>query len=322
MESHLRINALEKLCSEDVGRNISKLAEHASGGLLSAATSISSHATPYVAILTGFYIPSASPPACETDGPLGAACLARTLTASGIPVRVATDSLSANTVRQALQFSLQNEVSHPHVPLDVVALENSSLNEAWDGPITSTDRLIHNWKTEAKVTHVVSIERAGPARDGNVYNMRGVDISEWNASLDKVMSGGPWTTVGIGDGGNELGMGSLPYTLVEENINLGGRIGCVVPCDHLIVCGVSNWGAWGLAAGVTILRGDPDKNLQPLSVQWSFDCLRIIVEKGPSVDGVTGQQCLSVDGMGWEAHKKILEGIWNIVCQCPSAMGI
>ena len=56
----------------------------------------------------------------------------------------------------------------------------------------------------------------------------------------------PWrTSTGIGDGGNECGMGSVRSAVVKH-IPLGEEIGCVVPCDALIAAGVSNWGGWGL----------------------------------------------------------------------------
>ena len=35
----------------------------------------------------------------------------------------------------------------------------------------------------------------------------------------------------------------------------GDLIHCRVPTDHLIVAGVSNWGAYALAAGIYVLRG-------------------------------------------------------------------
>ena len=43
-------------------------------------------------------------------------------------------------------------------------------------------------------------------------------------------------TVGIGDGGNEIGMGKV-LQKVEEFISNGGRIGCSVSTDVLLSCG-------------------------------------------------------------------------------------
>jgi hypothetical protein len=66
-------------------------------------------------------------------------------------------------------------------------------------------------------------------------------------------------SLGIGDGGNEIGMGKIRWEIIRRNIPRGGLVACRVPVDHLIVCGVSNWGAYGLAAGVLLLRGQPCK---------------------------------------------------------------
>src|SRR5579872_2223568 len=62
-------------------------------------------------------------------------------------------------------------------------------------------------------------------------------------------------TIGIGDGGNEIGMGKIPHETIIKNITNGDLIHCRVPTDYLIVAGVSNWGAYALAAGIFILRG-------------------------------------------------------------------
>ncbi len=40
--------------------------------------------------------------------------------------------------------------------------------------------------------------------------MRGTDISAYAAPLDRLFSAGPWRTIAIGDGGNEIGMGGVP----------------------------------------------------------------------------------------------------------------
>src|SRR5260370_17073462 len=60
--------------------------------------------------------------------------------------------------------------------------------------------------------------------------------------------------------------GKIPWSVIRRNIPNGGLVACRVPTDHLIVCGVSNWGAYGLAAGVRILTGrseEPTSELHP-----------------------------------------------------------
>jgi Domain of unknown function (DUF4392) len=60
------------------------------------------------------------------------------------------------------------------------------------------------------------------------------------------------TSTGIGDGGNECGMGKV-LPLVQKHIKNGETIACATPCDNLITAGVSNWGGWGLVAAVEAL---------------------------------------------------------------------
>jgi hypothetical protein len=69
----------------------------------------------------------------------------------------------------------------------------------------------------------------------------------------------------------------------------------------MIVAGVSNWGAYALAAGLFVLRGErpPDGLFDPVS-EWH--ALNLLVEAGPLVDGVTGKQTASVDGLSWSDY--------------------
>ncbi len=50
-------------------------------------------------------------------------------------------------------------------------------------------------------------------------------------------------TIGVGDGGNEIGMGRVRARVVRDVPN-GAKIASVVRTDHLMVAGISNWGAW------------------------------------------------------------------------------
>ncbi len=127
--------------------------------------------------------------------------------------------------------------------------------------------------------------------------------------FDKRRSG--LTTIGIGDGGNEIGMGKIPWRTIQRNIPNGGLIACRVPTDFLIVAGVSNWGAYALAAGVALLRGRP---LLPdlFDVERERDILRIMVEQGPLVDGVTGKPTVTVDGLAFEEYARPLRQLGEL----------
>lgn len=165
------------------------------------------------------------------------------------------------------------------------------------------------WPSQA-ITHVIAIERAGPGADGKHYTMRGRDTSPFLSSGYEAIPGA--FTIGIGDGGNEIGMGKLPHELVAKNIPNGDLIHCRVPTDHLIVAGVSNWGAYALAAGIFVLRG-----VKPPSDLFDPDRERTILEAmvkaGPLVDGVTGKPTATVDGLTWDEYVKPLIRIREIL---------
>ncbi len=166
----------------------------------------------------------------------------------------------------------------------------------------------------------VALERLGPASDGKNYTMRGRDVTRFTRCSDRCNGLYPQrpkdtfadgVTIGIGDGGNEIGMGKIPHETIVKNIPNGDLIHCRVPTDHLIVAGVSNWGAYALAAGVYVLRGvkppadlfDPDRERE---------ILEVMVREGPLVDGVTGKQTATVDGLTWDEYVKPLIRIREI----------
>jgi hypothetical protein len=74
-------------------------------------------------------------------------------------------------------------------------------------------------------------------------------------------------TIGVGDGGNEIGMGRVRERLAGEG-ELIARIASVVSVDHLVVAGVSNWGAYGIVAQRS---GMPGPEID--DVKWVFKVL-------------------------------------------------
>jgi hypothetical protein len=252
------------------------------GDFAAACKSIAAHQNPALALFTGFFIATADSPAFETDGPLGACFVKRALS--------------------SLEISC-GEVSEPPV-LDSIYAGYKSQPNFKEVPILRPG-----------LSHILCIERSGPAADGKHYTMRGSDVSshhrfskDFNDLRD--ISGG--VTIGIGDGGNEIGMGKIPHETIVKNIPNGDLIHCRVPTDHLIVAGVSNWGAYALAAGIFILRGvkpppdlfDPDRERE---------ILEVMVREGPLVDGVTGKQTATVDGLTWDEYIKPLIRIREIL---------
>jgi hypothetical protein len=100
-------------------------------------------------------------------------------------------------------------------------------------------------------------------------------------------------------------MGKVPWNVIRRNVPNGERIACRVPVDHLIVCGISNWGAYALAAGVRLLRGAPhDPEL--FAPEREKQLLEWMVERGPLVDGPSGSPEAIVDGLPFERYVEVL----------------
>jgi len=328
----MNADALDAICAiiqEDAGNRglrtdpAENLITACAGDFQRACQSLAQTPQASVAIVTGVFIPHGQPPCGETDGPLGAILLARALTHLGIRVVLASDAFCLPALEAGLVASKLVEA----VP--VVALP--SVEKARD--LSSSEY----WQTfreqSGPISHLIALERVGPshtadsiqAQNGNAadararylaeapaehhdccHTMRGRNITMYTSPAHRLFEeAGRQTpriaTVGIGDGGNEIGMGKIPWDVIRRNIPNGGRVACRVATDHLIVCGVSNWGAYGLAAGVRLLRGAaPDSELFDLERERSI--LRMMVEGGPLVDGISGRPELSVDGFPFERY--------------------
>jgi D-glutamate cyclase len=296
LDAHVLVNEIEHLIQVDVGRNITGLFDAARGALWNAASTLATARSASAGLITGFYVPQGSPPAAETDGPLGTALLARGLTAVGIPCRVATDEPCGGACTAALASA-----GIPDVATDIVAL---------DTPLVP---LIETWR-RAGITHAISIERCGRSADGAPRNMRGEDIGSYTAPFDDLFSAGPWETIAVGDGGNEIGMGAISRSLIVRHIAHGETIACVTPAKHLIVAGVSNWGAYALIGALAALREDWRRTLLAcLDETLHRAVLEAMIEHGPAVDGVSRVPTPTVDNLDIATHHRILRMIRTLV---------
>jgi len=223
--------------------------------------------------LTGFPISTSDPVRFETDGPLGYYFLRRAL----VPKHDWVFPLHCFTEKPIVKAF--NAVDQYLCKSGPTSFDNTSLGRI-----------------------VISIERAGPAADGNCYSMRGAVLNSYlDTDFNDRFSKPVRKTIAIGDGGNEIGMGKIPHETIVKNIPNGDLIHCRVPADYLIVAGVSNWGAYALAAGVFVLRNEkPPSELFDPDLEKRI--LEIMVREGPLVDGVTGKQTATVDGLSWEEY--------------------
>jgi hypothetical protein len=289
-----RIAAIEALVCRDVGRKTEELIKASTGELALAARALAKATS--VGLITGFFVPRGDVTAPETDGPVGTALLAAALAACGVPARIAVDTPCADAVRAAV------EAAGGGVEVDEVAVHDHG----------GLERLAGEWR-RAGISHAIAIERCGRSPDGRPRNMRGVDVSPWTAPLDDLFIGGPWRKLAIGDGGNEIGMGKLPGGLIARFVPNGASIACVTSCDHLVVAGVSNWGAYGLMAALAVLRPDWSPAIARfLTAERDLAVTRATVEQAGAVDGVTARRESTVDGFGPEIHGPLIDNLGRI----------
>lgn len=262
------------------------LASHApAGGLLDAAQSLISSSR--VILVTGFCIRAAM--IGETDGPPGTLALASALHQLGKPLMLVTDTYSAGMLQAGI---------------DVLGDEFPLLS--LDREQARADRQIDALLADFAPSHVVAIERPGTAIDGHCYSMRGERLDDLLPAADRLLvPPGPrnFQTIAIGDGGNELGMGSL-RNATKQHVAHGELIFCVTPADHVVPAGISNWGAYALAAALSLLAGR--LLIRPPAAEQQV--LAAMVAAG-AVDGITGRCEASVDGLVWPGYAATLTEI-------------
>ncbi|KAI3367993.1 hypothetical protein L3Q82_026816 [Scortum barcoo] len=241
-----------------------------------------SHASS-VAITTGFPTHYMHSPPDETDGPPGAIAMATMLLSLGKQVTMVTDRRALEMNQAIIDEAVRTGVLKTAIPL--VTFEDSGPNSAlhflcYHGDPSKPSVMVlklnnhhnkllkHNlhansvnfFKGMCQYDHLVAIERSGRAEDGNYYNMRGINIKDLVDPIDNLFIAAKdiqgITTTGIGDGGNELGMGKVKEKVKSQMPN-GSLVACDVPADYAVTAGVSNWGGYAVACGLYLLHTCP-----------------------------------------------------------------
>jgi len=242
-----------------------------------------------VIIVTGFYVVMAGKP--ETDGPPGAIAIGEALKGLGRTVTYVSDEYTTPVLRRYASGS------------DVIDF-------SIDG-IDASKKQAKDILEQVKPSLLISIERCGRTRDDTYLNMRYVDISPNTARLDYLFDSDV-PSVGIGDGGNEIGMGNLAEVI--PTVESLPDYPAVNQVDRLIIASVSNWGGYGLVAALSRISG---KNLLP-SVESETAMLHGMIESGV-VDGTTGEAVPTVDNFSAEENGALLARLHRVVAEAASA---
>jgi hypothetical protein len=93
----------------------------------------------------------------------------------------------------------------------------------------------------------------------------------------------------------------------------GERIACITACDHLVVAGVSNWGAYGLMAALAVLHDAWSPTVAKfLTAERDLAITKAIVDKTGAVDGVTARNEPTVDGFTADVHAGVIQELRRI----------
>ena len=268
-----------------------------------------------------------SPALAESDGPIGAATLARAVVLAfrSLPVLICEEEqvplLTACARAAGLIPATFEQIQAAKKSPD--ALPDRMIPAAVIQGFPADDRKAEE-ETEKLLkiqpSALISIERLGANAQGAYHYARGEKVKrEAMAKVDhlfaKARSRGI-LTVCIGDGGNELGMG-LIKEVIRKNVPYGGK--CQCPCqiglapefapDVLVCATVSNWGASGLEACLAAHCGNA--NILH-SAEMEMNVIRACTDAG-ALDGLTGLVGSFVDTLPAKICADVVEILQTIL---------
>ena len=265
-----------------------------------------------VLIVTGFGLPP-NLPCGETDGPPGAAVLARAL-AKGLGAHVVLVTEEAHLAPVAATGNLLGKTLDGRGSITV-----ESFPVGIDAGRLAAAALVAKHRPAA----VIFVERPGPNAEGYFHGIRGDCGSPEGVGhlylLADAARGQGVLTIGIGDGGNEVGFGAVRQQ-IADSLPLAGRClnGCpsgvvtAIATDIMVSASVSNWGAYAVAAALAVLRRQPALLHTP---ELERELIAASVAAGAR-DGATFAADLLVDGIDCTGHTSFVGLLRSIVSTC------
>ncbi len=273
------------------------------------------HRDDNVFIITGAGAPPVLPKG-ESDGPPGAAVLARALYLG----------IGATPIYLAEEHHVDPVVASSEAVGVTITDYATAKKRHWGGIVVTAptrDSEVAGWAASVFDTYrpaaVISIERLGPNEKGVIHGATGlagfspqVDITPLITEAERrgVFS------VGVGDNGNELGFGRI-HSAVKEIQPWGKRCQCpcesgmatVVKTDVLVPAFISNWGCYGIEAVLAFLLRKP-------SLPHTPDMARRSIEACLEAGGLEAMGCtklFSVDGTEGETSVSVVQMLGDMV---------
>ena len=278
------LNTIEDIILSKDGRGISNLRDCLTKDYCNQAAKFVLKNKGVVIITTGFYIARAG--ASETDGPPGAIAIGNALEDLGYTVIYISDKY---TVKYLSDMKKENALIIEFPIEEDLPSKNFAIN------------IINKYKPQL----IISIERCGFDETFSYRNMHGVDFSDYNAKIDYLFTN-EINSVGIGDGGNEIGMGNFINKIIETPTLV--KYPSITKTTFSIIASVSNWGGYGLVAALSKIVG---KNLL-ISVEEEIELINTLVDLG-AVDGFSGESKYKVDGFNLHDNSFALVNLHELI---------
>jgi hypothetical protein len=252
---------------------------------------LKAHPPARVAIVTGIVFRPHLPKG-EVDGTCGAAALARALEMVGHQVDILVETEMENIMR-----ALIKRVS---LKANLVSTSNRSSAE------------VRAWADRYDIA--VTIEKLGRNHAGIRHSTGATPLPPGDSYIDDLileMNARNKMTIGIGDGGNEIGFGKI-HDHVQQLIAFGDTIPTVTPTRYLLPANVSNIGAYALTAAMALTFGNSKLLLDGATIG---QMIKDAIAEGALDGGTANPNFYGDDGIPGEVIEKIVDLLGAIVSQ-------
>ena len=172
---------------------------------------------------------------------------------------------------------------------------------------------------ELQPSAVIAIENLSPNAKGIIHSATGFEREPTHVAhsfhvVEEARRRGI-LTVGVGDFGNECGMGLIADAVRKINpygtackCPCGAGVTAAVSTDVLVVASISNWGSYAISAALALLLKDPNVLESPEAARRSLEeCV------AAGAEGEGGMRQPWVDGTPLEAQVAVVTMLRTIV---------
>ena len=273
------MGAIEQAILHGDSRGMGRVTRHLPSDYCAEAAQFAWDRPGTVLLATGSFVLHAG--TGDTDAPLSAVTVGRALERLGRDVRYVTDAPNLRPL-QGLVTDRSKVIEFPWRDRDASYQEARSLLRRLSPSL------------------LMAVERVGFTQGERYMNYRGLDITLAMAKLDLLFED-PADSIGIGDDGNEIGMGAIAKELVVERVT---PYPSLTPTTHVVVGTTALWASYGFVGALGALAGT---DLLPRKADvdgW----LRTAVELG-ATDALSGRREAAVDGHALDECGEVLERV-------------